>query len=361
MPRLFGREWTRTDLTQRVGDMSQIAGIRASRLEGGRADGVRALDFTCGDGLRFTVLPDRCMDIPTLEYRGVPLVWATRNGIVAPSYFEPEGSAWLRSFFGGLLTTCGLTQVGQPCVDGDEQLGLHGRIGNTPAEDVWAHAEWQGEEYVLSAGGTMRETRVYGEDLHLSRRIRVRMGERTIELHDRVENQGSQVSPFMILYHVNAGFPLLGPETRLLIADEDVQAKDDHSRQGLADYTRFAAAEADWYEQNYWHRVRADAAGECRAALVNEALALPFAQGLGLAVRWRRDQLWHLVQWKQLGVGDYTTAIEPANSHTLGRVRERELGTLEQIAPGEVREFDLAFSVLVGHDEIAAFEAALPS
>src|SRR5258705_13654089 len=84
----------------------------------------------------------------------------------------------LRSFFGGLLTTCGLTQVGQPCVDGDEQLGLHGRIGNTPAEDVWAHAEWQGEDYGLSAGGTMRETRVYGEDLPLSRRIRVRLGER---------------------------------------------------------------------------------------------------------------------------------------------------------------------------------------
>src|SRR5258705_2130493 len=153
MPRLFGREWTRGELTQRVGDMSQIAGIRASRLEGGRADGVRALDFTCGDGLRFTVLPDRCMDIPTLEYRGVPLVWATRNGIVAPSYFEPEGSAWLRSFFGGLLTTFGLTQVGQPCVDGDEQLGLHGRIGNTPAEDVWAHAEWQRVGHVLSARG----------------------------------------------------------------------------------------------------------------------------------------------------------------------------------------------------------------
>src|SRR5258708_11179961 len=136
MPRLFGREWTRGELTQRVGDMSRIAGIRASRLEGGRADGVRALDFTCGDGLRFTVLPDRCMDIPTLEYRGVPLVWAARNGIVAPSYFEPEGSAWLRSFFGGLFTTCGLTQAGQPCVDGDEHLALPLPSATPPAADV---------------------------------------------------------------------------------------------------------------------------------------------------------------------------------------------------------------------------------
>nr|MBF6592656.1 DUF4432 family protein [Ktedonobacterales bacterium] len=155
MPHLFGRPWTRADLLRHVGHMEQVAGIREARLAGGRAAGVRALDFTAGDGLRFTITPDLCMDIPHLEYRGVPLVWSSRNGIVGPQFLEPRGTEFLRFFFGGLLTTCGLTQVGQPCDDGGEHLPLHGHIPGAPAEHVTYGAEWQGDDYVLSAGGTM--------------------------------------------------------------------------------------------------------------------------------------------------------------------------------------------------------------
>ncbi len=360
MPHLFGRHWTREELLARVGRMEQIAGVRESRLLGGRADGVQSIDFNCGDGLRFAVLPDLCMDVPYLEYRGVPLTWFSRNGVVGPQYYDPRGSGWLRSFFGGLITTCGLTQVGQPCDDDGEQLGLHGRIGNTPASQVSAEGEWDGDEYVLRARGTMRESRVFAEDLTLTREISARAGTRTITLHDRVVNEGDSVSPFMLLYHCNAGFPLLGPDARLLISDETVEPKDERSRALLPEYTRFRAPERGWQELNYWHDVRADEEGWCQAAMVNEALELPFGRGIGLSVRWRKDQLWNLVQWKQLGEGDYVTAIEPANCHTLGRCKERELGTLQQIAPGEVREFDLEFGVLVGLEEIVDFEASLP-
>ncbi len=360
MPRLFGRSWTRDELLRHIGDMSQVAGIRASRLEGGRAADVRTLDFDAGDGLRFSVLPDLCLDIPRIEFRGVPLVWTSRNGIVGPSYFDPRGSEWLRSFFGGLLTTCGLTQVGQPCDDAGEHLGLHGRIGSTPAEEVSYSSEWQGDEYVLSASGTMRETRVFGVDLRLSRRIWVRAGGRTIHLHDRVENRGGKSSPFMILYHCNIGFPVLQAGARLIVSDLAVQPKDERSREALPEHTRMGPPEHGYEELNYWHDVRPDPEGYCEAAVINDALDLPFGRGLGLALRWRKDQLWNLVQWKMLGEGDYVTAIEPANCHTLGRCRERELGTLQHIAPGETREFDVEFSVLAGSEQIAEFEARLP-
>lgn len=360
MPELFGRSWTRSEILKHVGRMDQVAGIRASRLDGGKATGVRALSFNCGDGLSFTVLPDLCMDIPDLEFRGVPLVWSSRNGIVGPQFFRPRGNEFLRSFFGGLLTTCGLTQVGQPCDEDGEQLPLHGHISGIPAEQVAYGAEWLGDDYVLSASGVMRETKVFSADLTLSRRIWIRAGERTLHLHDRVENLAEQASPFMILYHCNAGFPLLQAGARLICADVDVQAKDEHSRQGLAEHARYGAPQAGWSEQNYWHDVRPDRDGYCRTAIVNDALDLPFGRGIGFAIRWRKDQLWNLVQWKQLGEGDYVTAIEPANCHTLGRCKERELGTLEHIKPGEVREFDLEFTILVGAEEIAAYEASQP-
>ena len=360
MPVLFGRAWTRDEMLARVGDMSQVAGIQGAALENGRARGVRALDFNAGGGMRFTVLADRCMDISHLEYRGVPLVWHSRNGIVGPEYVEYRDSEWLRSFAGGLVATCGLTQVGQPCDDNGEHLSLHGRIGGAPAEDLSVSERWIGDDYELSARGTMRETKVFGEHLVLTRTISTHAGSRRIVLHDRVENLGDQTSPFMILYHCNAGFPVLGPDARLIVRDEQVEPKDEHSRQGLPRHTRFEPPQAGWSEQNYWHQVRPDAEGFCSAAMVNDRLEVAGEHGLGFAVRWRRDQLWNLVQWKQMGVGDYVSAIEPANCHTLGRVKERELGTLEHITPGEVREFDLEFTILAGEHDIREFEAHLP-
>lgn len=361
MPMLYGRPWSRAELLSRVGDIHQIAGIRDTRLEGGRASGVRAVEFNGGDGFRFTVLPDRCLDVPHLDYRGVPLNWYSRNGIVAPAYYDSRGSEWLRSFSGGLFTTCGLRQVGQPCVDDGEELGLHGRIASTPAQDVTLSESWEGDDFVLAISGTMRETRVFGEDLRLTRSISTRVGERSLRLHDHVENRGSVRSPFMLLYHVNVGFPVLGEHARLVIADREVQPKDEHSRAHLAEYKTYGPPDPGWFEHNYWHDVQPDAAGVCAAAIVNERLNLPFGQGLGLAISWRRDQLWNLIQWKQLGVGDYVTAIEPANCHTLGRRAERELGTLEYLAPGEIRDFEVTFRVLVGTDELRAFESSLPA
>jgi hypothetical protein len=361
MPTLYGRFWTRDELLRHIGAIHQLAGIRDMHLAAGRAAGVRAVEFNCGDGFRFTVLPDRCLDIPHLEYRGVPLVWCSRNGVVAPAYFDPRGSEWLRSFSGGLLTTCGLRQVGQPCVDDGEELGLHGRIGNTPAEEVAVSEGWEGDDFVLAVSGTMRETRVFSEDLRLSRTIRARMGERSLILHDRVENRGSARSPFMLLYHVNVGFPVLDEHARMIVADRAVEPKDDLSRTHLAECRTYGPPDPAWSEHNFWHDVQPDAEGRCAAALVNEHLDLPFGRGLGLRICWRRDQLWNLVHWKQLGVGDYVTAIEPANCHTLGRRSERELGTLEYLAPGEVRDFEVTFSILVGANELQRFESSLPA
>ena len=46
-----------------------------------------------------------------------------------------------------------------------------------------------------------------------------------------------------------------------------------------------------------------------------------------------------MVQWKQLGMGEYVCGIEPGNAFVGGRKEERENGTLKYVEPGEsVRE-----------------------
>lgn len=360
MAHLFGREWTREALLRHVGELEQVARIQPARLEGGRADGLRALEVAAGDGLRFTVLPDRCLDIPFFEYRGVPLVWHSRNGLVHPEYYDPRGEEWLRSFFGGLITTCGLTQVGPPCEDDGEPLGLHGRIGNTPAADVRWGYDWQGDECELWIEGVVRETRVFAEDLELTRRISTRLGTRAIRVSNWVRNRGPKETPLMVLFHVNTGFPVLGQGARLIVADRAMEPRDDRAREGLSEHTRFGAPEAGWAEQVYYHEVKAGADGWARCAVVNDALPTGFGEGLGLRVGWRPDQLRNLVEWKQTAVGDYVVGTEPANCRPEGRCAARANGRLESIAPGETRTFELELGVLAGREEIAAFEQALP-
>ena len=54
MARLWGREWTREELEQRVGDVLQIGGVRLVELADGKERGVRAAEFRTGSGLAFT-------------------------------------------------------------------------------------------------------------------------------------------------------------------------------------------------------------------------------------------------------------------------------------------------------------------
>lgn len=360
MAHLYGREWTREELLRHVGEIEQIARIQPARLEGGRADGLRALDVVAGNGLRFTVLPDRCLDIPFFEYRGIPLVWHSRNGLVNPAYYDPRGNEWLRSFFGGLITTCGLTQVGPPCEDDGEQLGLHGRVANLPSTDIRWGYRWHGDECELWVEGTVRETRVFAEDLELTRRISTHMGARSLHVSNRVRNLGPKTTPLMVLFHVNAGFPVLGPGARLIVAARGLEPRDDRAREGLEEHARFGPPKADWAEQVYYHDVLAGSDGWARCAVVNDSLATGFGEGLGLQISWRPEQLWNLIEWKQTGVGDYVVGTEPANCRPEGRRAARENGRLESIAPGEMREFDLEFAVLANREEIEAFEHALP-
>jgi len=75
MPELFGMSLTRHQLSQHVGDLRQVAGVRLAELADGPERGMRVADVTTGSGFAFTVLLDRGMDIGAATYNGRPLAW----------------------------------------------------------------------------------------------------------------------------------------------------------------------------------------------------------------------------------------------------------------------------------------------
>ena len=223
---------SRTDLERRVGRLDQIAGITPVELIDGRSRGVRAFDVATGSGFAFTAIADRALDVARASYKGIALSWLSRNGIVAPAYYEPQGDAFLRLFFGGLFTTCGLTNFGPPGTDRWGSFGLHGRIDATPAEEVVHETRWEGDDCILEIRGTIRQTRIFGEDLRLERCLRTKIGGKHLEIHDIVTNEGGTRVPHMILYHCNGGFPLLGDSSELHLSQSSMRPRDDEAKKG---------------------------------------------------------------------------------------------------------------------------------
>jgi hypothetical protein len=325
-----------------VGNFNQLFGIKEYTLSGGRAGGVKAVDVKTGTGLEFTVVADRCLDIAELSFKGTNCSYLNKTGMVSPEYYEKDGIGFLRNFFGGFLTTCGLRNVGSPCEDEGESFPLHGRISNIPAEEFSATTEWIDDVPVITISGKMKEARMFGENLVLTRKITCRYGKNKIHIQNTVENCGFKREGLMFLFHFNLGYPLLDEDAVLVTPTRKLMPRDSEAEKGAALYNQFQSPTPGYAEQVFYHDLNTDSAGETAVALVNKKL------GLGAALHFNKNQIRNFIQWKQMGEGEYVLGMEPANCLVAGRAQERKNGTLEYLEPGEIRNFDLVVELVSG-------------
>jgi hypothetical protein len=271
----------------------------------------------------------------------------------SPVYYESRSSEWLRTFYGGLLTTCGLTYMGSPCIDQGEELGLHGRVSNLAAENVYADGKWMGDDYQMFVKGKLREAIVFGPKLELSRNITVWMGQPKITIEDVIENIGNKSAPFMILYHINIGFPVLDSTAELIESRAKVWSRDEEAKKGIDSFNRFIEPLPDYKEQCFFHDIEADSNGFCHIAIINPAF--DNNRGIGVSVMYKKDSLPNLIQWKMMGTDEYVCGIEPSNSWPRGRALERKEGTLQFIKPAEKVKNYIEIEILPSNKDIEKY------
>lgn len=370
MVELYGRSNSRRDVAAHAGMLSQFAGVRLVELADGVERGVRMLEFRTGTGLRFTVLVDRALDIAECEHKGRAIGWHSPAGFRHPGLHEYEGEgglSWLRSF-SGLVVTCGLDHI--LFMDEDDashyvygprktvSSSLHGRIGTIPARLSGYGELWNGDECTLWCEGIVQQSTVFGEDLHLIRRIEAKVGSDEIHLHDRVVNHGFYRTPHMFCYHINVGHPVLAEGSRYLAPIREVvwaaHAGEKYRSQGVG-YRRLPKPQLGFHEQVWQHEMVADAAGNVPVALVNDALQF------GLQVQTRKDQFPCQYEWQNLQAGQYALGIEPSTHHVLGKQFARERKEMIWLEHGEERRYDTVFKVLDGADAIGAAEQRIRS
>ena len=341
--------WWGYDLTQRelegfAADLRQVADIRLVTLDDGMERGGRAAICRSGAGLSFTVLLDRGLDIGHADFKGIPLAWQSGTGAADPARHEPVGLGWLRTFHGGLLALCGLTNAGHSmdaAVDpvNGEALGLHGRVGTIPAYDIRIERAVSDAGIVLRLHGTVDEVSLFGPKLRLQRTLEFDGGGQEIRITDTVRNFGGVPAPLMVLYHLNFGFPLLSPQSVMTSPAANITPRDAVAEPGVGEWSQFHAPVPGYSEQVFWH-VITPGSGVVEATLTNPTL------GLGIAVRFDSSTLTHMTEWKQMGFGDYVLGIEPGNCLPVGRAKARSQGLLKELPPGESVTFSLTLRVI---------------
>ncbi|CCV14929.1 aldose 1-epimerase family protein [Mesorhizobium sp. STM 4661] len=365
MVELYGKTLSRRQVSERSGMLSQFAGVRLMTLGDGVERGIRMLEFRTGSGLRFTALVDRALDIADCDFRGQAIGWHSPSGFRHPGLHEHEGEeglAWARSF-SGLLLTCGLDHIlfmNEVPADSYNyppkktvRHSLHGRISTIPARLTGYGEAWDGDRCVLWAEAIMQQSTVFGEDLHLLRRIEADVGGNEIRLSDRVVNHGFNRTPHMYFYHINVSHPVLDEGSRYLAPIRDVvwaaHAGERYEAQKVG-YRTVPAPQLGFQEQVWQHELAADAEGDVPVAVVNDRL------GLGLEIVTRKEQLPCAYEWQNFQAGQYALGIEPSTHHVLGNLAARERGEMIWLEHSESRSYDAVFRVLDGADDIAAAE-----
>jgi galactose mutarotase-like enzyme len=347
---------TNQNWKDKISNHLQLGGIETSVIDNGPGRGTRIAWINTGTGLRFKVVIDRAMDIADAFFNEHSLAWLSHGGVTYPQPFADKGIDWLRTFGGGLLTTCGLSHAGGPESDQYGDRGLHGLISNSPAEVVSiVQPDPRFGNHEMSITGIIRESKPFGPNLELKRTISATLGEAKIRISDEVINKANTPAPHMLLYHFNFGYPLIDEGTDLLwrgkwyprngaenarIFKEGNDFKkcpgpiDDHLGSG---------------EEVVLVDTEADIFGNSTCGIHNAML------GLAVAMRFKKDQLPWFANWQHWGKGEYVTGLEPTTHPLSGQAKAREDGTLIFIAPGESRFYDLELEVLNGENQIAEF------
>ncbi len=330
----------------KISNHAQMGGIETSVLDNGLGRGNRIAWINTGTGLRYKVVIDRGMDIAEAFYNQHSLAWLSHGGFIVPQPNSDRGIDWLKTFGGGLLTTCGLSHVGGPEKDEFGERGIHGNISNLPAEIVSIiQPDPVAGKMEMSITGIIKETKVFGPSLELRRTISGTLGEPTLKIHDEVINRGNTPTPLMLMYHFNFGYPMVDEGTKILWEGKWKPRFGDENAKIFKEGNDFKTCPSPLNEhlgtgeEVVFIDPNSDGSGMCMAGLYNAKI------GLRVEIIFKKDQLPHLVNWQHWGKGEYVTGIEPATNPPIGQAQARANNELIFLESYETRSFDLEVKV----------------
>lgn len=228
---------------------------------------------------------DNALDIVWVKYKGVNVSFLSKNGL-------NDGTRdFVGNFEGGFLYTCGMDNV-SACVDGKP---VHGSLHYKKCDFAYAY-EQDGMIYVC---GEVKETALFGKNLVMKRCFAV--SENAILINDTLENQGYSKADYVLLYHVNYGYPFLDECLEMEIPAIASDPLTEVAATNKADMFRITAPIDGGEEHVYYHTL-----SEGKVRLVN-----PERQ-MAIEMLYNVQDFPFTLEWKSMISGDYALGIEPS-------------------------------------------------
>lgn len=333
------------ELLKKCSNIDQIAGIRESKLLRGRGQGTEVAEFYNAAGLRFTVIPDRCMDLYDLSFKGTNLSYHSQNGLISPFAFDPSSYEFADQWPGGMMVTCGLDNVGGGSSEGGNHP-THGRIAHLPASNFGTETYWDGDDYILKATGEVHMTRMFTRHLSIRRTYETSLNAKSVKIHDVITNFDDADEPFQLLYHTNWGYPLLDANSVVATSKCDRSAMNGECKDFAHMMNPVDGRGEDLYFQTNLGKVAC-------GVLYNPDLEI------GSYIRWDTANLPNFQEWQNMRSHEYVLAIEPCNTCGMNRDKARAEGKIAILPAYSSIEHTIEIGVLDGMTEINAFVANL--
>ncbi|MBQ8319348.1 MAG: aldose 1-epimerase family protein [Clostridia bacterium] len=271
----------------RISNLRQVASLRRYEMKEGREKGLEIID--CDNGkLRFLLNVSKGLDIMQLYHEGQNVSFLSKNA------FTAREIPFLNRFEGGMLYTCGLDNAG-----GREGYTQHGTYHETTAEIICARCDENG----IYVEAEIRASALFGKNLLLRRKIWSAIGEETLHLEDTLTNEAFVDDEYVLLYHVNVGYPMLDEGAKIELDPLSVQAVTPYAEQTMASRYEMSAPKPAEEEVCYYHTLKTP-----RVAFINEKIGKKFTLG------YSGDTLPVFLEWKSMASGDYAVGLEPCTS-----------------------------------------------
>ncbi|WP_297205768.1 aldose 1-epimerase family protein [uncultured Pluralibacter sp.] len=328
--------------------------IEQKVLHGGRQEGSKVITIRSKSGLTIALSPTRGMNLLKVEGFGSRMGWDSPvKEVVNPAFINLEsrnGLGWLEGF-NEMMVRCGYEWTGHP-VRADGQLyTLHGKAGNTPVSRVEVEVA-DAAPYEIRVRGLIKESTFKKADLQTLTELRYVPGSNSFSLHDVLTNHADYPHDYQIIYHSNFGTPILEDGARFLAPMAGVSPFNDYAKGGLKAWQTYAGPTKDFDEMVFNIQPLSDSNHQTLAAVVNKA------GDKGASIAFNTEQLPVLTMWKNTDTlkQGYVTGIEPGTSYAYPVTIERQQKRVKQLQPGASTQFDLTYTLLHDHAQVAEVE-----
>ncbi len=325
--------------------------IEQECLVGGKQVGSRLITLCIGN-MTIRIVPTRAMAILDVTRNNQRFGWDSPvKEIVHPQFINQEASGgigWLDGF-NEMLVRCGYQWSGHPGQDGDEFLTLHGRIQNTPADNIVLSVE-QKAPYRVTLSGSVSEKRFKFTDYEVNTSISLTLDSPYIDIVDTLTNNSSYDNTYQSIYHNNFGQPILEEGSKIHIAIAEISPFNQYATQGLDQWQSIKKPTKHFDEMVYNIRPLKNDDGTCFSLLENAN------KDTGVEVAWQYATLPVFTLWKNTDTVEqgYVVGLEPGTSFAYNRSHQHALGLVPTIKAKESVQFSVRFGLFTSASEVDA-------